>query len=64
MPYELIIQRRFDHMSQSVRNGLEWLSGIKWNRCPESPGTGVRNAPEYAIYGVINRGDILGIFTL
>ncbi len=25
------------------------MSGIKGNRCPESPGTGVRNAPEYAL---------------
>jgi hypothetical protein len=48
MAYGLIIQRRLDHMLQSVRDGLEWVSGIKWNRCPESPGMGVRNAPEYA----------------
>jgi hypothetical protein len=49
MAYGLIIQRRLDHMLQSVRDGLEWVSGIKWNRCPESPGMGVRNAPEYAL---------------
>ena len=49
MAYGLTIQRRFDYNLQSVRNGQESVSGIKWNRCPVSPGTGVRNAPEYAI---------------
>jgi hypothetical protein len=52
MAYGLIIQRRLDHMLQSVRDGLEWVSGIKWNRCPESPGMGVRNAPEYAVFQI------------
>ncbi len=46
MAYGLIIQRRFDHDSQSVRNAQEWVSEIKWNRCPDCSGTGVRNAPE------------------
>jgi len=38
MAYGLIIQRRFDHKLQIVRNGLEWVSGIKWNKCPDCPG--------------------------
>ena len=48
MAYGLTIQRRFDHNLQCVRNGQESVSGIKWNRCPDSSGMGVRNAPEYA----------------
>jgi hypothetical protein len=48
MAYGLTIQRRFDHNLQSVRNGQESVSGIKWNRCPECSGMSVRNAPEYA----------------
>ena len=48
MAYGLTIQRRFDHNAQSVRNGQESVSGIKWNRRPDWSGMGVRNAPEYA----------------
>ena len=48
MAYGLTIQRRFDHNAQSVRNGQESVSGIKWNRRPDCSGMGVRNAPEYA----------------
>ena len=50
MAYGLTIQRRFDHNAQSVRNGQESVSGIKWNRRPDWSGMGVRNAPEYARY--------------
>ena len=48
MAYGLIIQRRFGYPFKGVRNGQESVSGIKWNRCPDSSGMGVRNAPEYA----------------
>jgi hypothetical protein len=52
MAYGLTIQRRFNHNVQSVRNGQESVSGIKWNRCPDCSGMGVRNAPEYALINV------------
>jgi hypothetical protein len=68
MAYGLIIQRRLDHKSlQSIRNGQESVSGIKWNRCPDCSEMAVRNTREYArtklkkqisVFGKLKRLDL------